>query len=324
MGDLTTLGLARGRVLIVGDGNFSFARAFLRHNAARVAADAVQATASSLDSRQQLADMYPRSAEILGELARGGVRVLHEVDATVLEASPVAHLAPFDRVVFNFPHFAAGGNRRNKISRHRQLLREFLASACHVLGADGQVWVTLCRGQGGTPLDEARAPRAFGDTWQVVQCAADAGLLLLDAHLCPVDALQALGYYSVGYQLREQAFWTRDSVTHVFVREGGGAEAQFPIKWSRAMSVWVDCEDQRELDELARRVLREHFPPPASVELRQVDAYTCGSTGRKAVTYEVEVASRHEALSRARMNEHSLRALAAIEASPLASSRMKA
>lgn len=330
VGDLTTLGALRerARVLIVGDGNFSFARAFLRHNVPRLADGSLEVTASSLDSRQELADMYPNSAEILDELARGGVRVMHQMDATALEASAALSAgAPpataFDRVVFNFPHFAAGGNRRNKISRHRQLLREFFASARGVLRDDGQVWVTLCRGQGGTPLDEQRAPRAFGDTWQIVLCAADAGLLLLDAHLCPVDKLEALGYYSVGYQLREKAFWTHDSVTHVFVKEGGGATAQFPMKWARDMSVWVDCDDQNELDEFVKRVLREHFPPPASVELSQVDAYTCGTTGRKAVTYRVEVASRHEALSRERMNARTTHALTAIEQSPLASSRAK-
>lgn len=318
VGDLTTLGTLRegARVLIVGDGNFSFARAFLRRNAAAVTSGALHVTASSLDSREQLAQMYPQSAAVLADLAVGGVTVRHEVDATRLETRP--ELAGVDRVVFNFPHFAAGGNKRNKINRHRQLLREFFMSARQVMADDGQIWVTLCNGQGGTPMDTTQ--RAWGDTWQVVHCAAEAGLLLTSAHRCPVDKLAELGYASVGYQLREQAFWTTDSVSHVFVKEEMGVAAQFPITWTRAISFWVD-DDKVAVDAFVRQVLRDHFPPPMELVIEQVDEYACEASGRTAATYRLEIACSHLALSRERVNDRTIRALQTIENSPFASPR---
>ena len=48
-------------------------------------------------------------------------------------------------------------------------------SAHSVLHEDGEVYVSLCKGQGGTPVDQ---PREWHDTWQVVAMAACANLIL--------------------------------------------------------------------------------------------------------------------------------------------------
>lgn len=333
MGDLTDLALSSatgGRVLVVGDGNFSFARAFLRANAARVASGAIALTATSLDSHAELLRMYPSAEAALAELTAGGARVAHKVDATRLAewrqrddtTTPTRAFSSFDRIVFNFPHFAAGGAKRNKIHRHRQLLRDFFASATDVLAPDdGLVFVTLCAGQGGTPCDPK--PRAPGDTWQVVQCAADAGLVLRDVHRCPVEKLAALGYFSVGYKLRERGFWTPESVTHVFTREATsstpmGVAAPFPIDWTRAISFWT--HDGFSEDKVAT-ILRESFPAPMTLSLQLTDTYTCPQTGRHSVTYAFTVACAYSALSKARVNARTLEALGRIESSGFASSR---
>ncbi|TYZ60438.1 hypothetical protein PybrP1_009388 [[Pythium] brassicae (nom. inval.)] len=320
-GDLTDLALhdaAGGRVLVVGDGNFSFTRAFLRANAARVASGAIALTATSLDTHAELLRMYPSAAAALAELAAGGASVAHGVDATRLSEwrRPDETSRAFDRVVFNFPHFAAGGAKRNKIHRHRQLLCEFFASAAAVLARDGLVFVTLCAGQGGTPCDPK--PRAPGDTWQVVQCAADAGLVLRDVHRCPVETLAALGYLSVGYKLRERGFWTPDSVTHVFGREAVGVPAPFPIEWTRAISFWTH-EGFTEAKVAA--ILRASFPAPMTLRYELTDTYTCPQTGRASVTYAFTVACAYSALSKARVNARALAALRRIESSGFASSR---
>lgn len=339
VGDLTNLGLFHSkpngeahRVLVVGDGNFSFARAFLQSNTDAIASGAVALTATSLDTHDELLQMYPNSGVILDELHNGGVRVVHDVNATKLQQYPallhtrasatadaVTITTPallFDRIVFNFPHYAEGGSKRNKIHRHRQLLREFFVSAQDVLAQDGLVWVTLCAGQGGTPLDTK--PRAFGDTWQVAHCAAAAGFIARSVHLCPVQELAVLGYYSVGYKLKEQAFWTPDSLSHVFCREGLGVRACFPLTWTRGMSFWT--HDGFTEAKMAA-IVRACFPEPVALTFELTDTYVCPTTGRTSVTYSVGITCDCVALSKERVNEWTLDAIARIERSGFASSR---
>ncbi|GLD91505.1 hypothetical protein PINS_up000038 [Pythium insidiosum] len=324
IGDLTTLGLephgthTAPSVLIVGDGNFSFARAFLRKNAAAVGDGSIRVIATSLDTHEELLQMYPKTGGILEELHDGGVTVIHGINATRLETyDMLLPVAPFNRIVFNFPHFAEGGNRRNKIHRHRQLLCDFFQSAVNVLHRDGQVWVTLCAGQGGTSVDPKQ--RAWGDTWQVVHCAAGARLILESVHNCPVDELSALGYYSVGYQLRERAFWTQDSLSHVFCRERIGRRAQLPIEWDRDMSFWIN---EQFSEELFLALLREFFPPEdMTLTLSKLDDYHCSKTNRNAVTYRLHITSDVVALSKEDVNARATSALAAVESSEFADSR---
>ncbi|TMW60478.1 hypothetical protein Poli38472_000520 [Pythium oligandrum] len=321
IGDLLSLGLTdatHGNVLIVGDGNFSFARAFMRKNAASLASQQLNVMATSLDTHAELLQMYPNAGTILEELHAGGVKVIHDINATRLESyDVVTSVAPFDRILFNFPHFAEGGSRRNKIHRHRQLLRDFFASAVHVLHPQGQVWVTLCAGQGGTPADTKQ--RAWGDTWQIVHCAADARLLLENVHLCPVEELATLGYYSVGYQLRERAFWTSDSLSHVFCRQDSGRRAQFPIEWNRDMSFWItdNFDEATFLD-----MVKPFFPADRmTLSAHKLDDYHCTKTQRNAVTYRLHITSDVLALSKDDVNDRAIRALATVEASSFASSR---
>ncbi|KAG7376733.1 hypothetical protein PHYPSEUDO_012837 [Phytophthora pseudosyringae] len=332
VGDLTTLGpLRRGaRVLVVGDGNFSYSRAFLRANSARVGASEVNVTVTSLDTERQLLEMYPKSRDILDELRSGGVHVRHGVNATKLESYSFGDgedgVGPirFDRIVFNFPHYAADGgagnkNKRNKIHRHRQLLSDFFASATQVLANDGQIWVTLCAGQGGTRLE--RKARAVGDTWQIVRCAAAAGLVLQDAHFCPVDALAELGYYSVGYQSREKAFWTEDGITHVFCHEAPGRKSFYPVEWTRDVSFWI-TDEELFTEALLHDVVRDHFPAQTmSVSISLLDEYRCEKSGRKSITYRLDISSSSLALSRDRVNTLAQTALSAIESSSFGASR---
>ncbi|KAF4323705.1 hypothetical protein BBO99_00008755 [Phytophthora kernoviae] len=336
VGDLTSLGSLRpgAHVLVVGDGNFSYARAFLRANSSRIGnstadnSQPLHVTASSLDTESQLVEMYPRARGILDELHAGGVQVRHGVNATGLESysfQDEAHGSVlFDRIVFNFPHYAADGgvgnkNKRNKIHRHRQLLLEFFTSATQVLASDGQIWVTLCAGQGGTRLE--RKQRAVGDTWQIVSCAASTGLLLHDAHFCPVDELAELGYYSVGYQSREKAFWIDQSITHVFCSEAPGRGSFFPIEWTRDVSFWV-TDEKLFTEELLLAVVRNHFPSETmTVSMLLLDEYRCVKSNRKSVTYRLDISSSCLALSRDLVNTLAQNALTAIEGSPFGASR---
>lgn len=151
-------------VLVVGDGNFSFAVCL----ATALSETLVKITATSLDSRTALAN-NDFAVENLDKLsAFENVEILHEVDARDLTRKFGSKI--FDRVIFNFPH--VGG--KSNIGKSRELLERFFASAArHVEPYKGDICVSLCQGQGGTPLDNPR--RELGNTWQVVYQAAKAG-----------------------------------------------------------------------------------------------------------------------------------------------------
>ena len=80
-----------------------------------------------------------------------------------------------DRIVFNYPH--TGG--KSKIHTNRALLKVFFESARQHLLPGGRVAVSLCRGQGGTPVDDMRV---WGDTWQVVPMAAHGQFILVSLY----------------------------------------------------------------------------------------------------------------------------------------------
>ena len=151
-------------VLVVGDGNFSFTLCL----ASALSQTSVKIIATSLDSVPALAnsDFALQNIEKLSSFEN--VEVLHEVDATDLSRTFGSRI--FDRVIFNFPH--VGG--KSNIGKSRELLQRFFASAAkHVSPEKGEICVSLCQGQGGTPLDNPK--RQFGNSWQVVYQAAKAG-----------------------------------------------------------------------------------------------------------------------------------------------------
>jgi hypothetical protein len=75
----------------------------------------------------------------------------------------------------------------------------------------GEIWVSLVKGQGGTPVDK---PRAWGDTWQVTACAATAGLVMRKiAAFTPPP-----GYRAGGYKSLNKGFYLEGSLRHIFVR----------------------------------------------------------------------------------------------------------
>ena len=121
---------------------------------------------TSLDSRAALAN-NDFAVENIDKLpAFKNVEILLKVEATNLTGPRI-----FDRVIFNFPHTSTGG--KSNIAKSRELLERFFASAAHHVDDNGDICVSLCQGQGGTPLDNPR--REHGNTWQVVPRAAKAG-----------------------------------------------------------------------------------------------------------------------------------------------------
>ena len=73
---------------------------------------------------------------------------------------------------------------------------QFLSSATKVIRNDGEILVTLCKGQGGTPADVP--VRRWSDTWQVVAMATYADLVLHE--VVPFQAEALPKYDSTGFR----------------------------------------------------------------------------------------------------------------------------
>lgn len=124
--------VASGRMLLVGEGNLSFALGLAKHPSI----NARQIVASTFEERNALSEEAIANAEKLKSL---GALALHGVDATKL--SSVFGGWKFDTIIFQFPHTGsrepAEGHNPNFI-----LVRDFLLSAAKQLSSGGVVLIS--------------------------------------------------------------------------------------------------------------------------------------------------------------------------------------
>ncbi|XP_068989953.1 ferredoxin-fold anticodon-binding domain-containing protein 1 isoform X2 [Neodiprion pinetum] len=194
----TSLFRSNEKVLLVGEGNFSFSVCLSKLD------QSISLTATCYES-----PIVFESAKKNAEYLRNhGARVLLGVDATKLgEHFPLVS-EEFDKIIFNFPH--TGG--KMKINRNRKLLRDFFISAENLIKRNGSILVSLCNGQGGTPADSPQ--RRWDDSWQIVEMAAYGNFLLTGVQPFSRDELP--GYTSVGYRSLEKSFATENLLVHIF------------------------------------------------------------------------------------------------------------
>ncbi|XP_064433513.1 ferredoxin-fold anticodon-binding domain-containing protein 1 isoform X2 [Mirounga angustirostris] len=178
--------MAPRRLLLVGEGNFSFAAALSETLDA-----SARVTATCLRRPADLA-RDPVAGENLQRLRERGTEVRFGVDCTRLADAFELHHREFDRIYFNFPHCG----RKAGVAKNRELLAKFFQSCKDVLAEEGEVHVALCRGQGGTPADKPM--REWHNSWQVVAMAALGGFILSDVRPFSCEAVP--GYKCTGYR----------------------------------------------------------------------------------------------------------------------------
>lgn len=122
-----------GNVLLVGEGNLSFAKSILNMPALGVSA----MTATTYEGERSLSDEGKANAR---QLQRMGAIVMHNVDAANLDDA----LKPyqFDTIIFQFPNV---GSREPKHGHNPNyvLVRRFLRSAVQFLKPSGKVIISI-------------------------------------------------------------------------------------------------------------------------------------------------------------------------------------
>ena len=307
--DLANLGISATaslspNVLIVGDGDLSYSLALRRCGCLPAG---TRLCCTTLDSAAQLQARYPDTAEPNAvDLRSGGDVVWGGVDGTdlctTMPANADAGTLRFSRVVWLFPHLCG----KSKIHKHRELLCGFFASAAPRLVDDGEVWVALTAGQGGTGAESVSPPRVWGDTWQVTECAARAGLVLRVVHAADValDTLAGEGYRCRGFHHSDRGFVRRGALVHVLGRPLPGRVVAWAKQWRHDISFWIDPAgfgDGNAFVALAVDVAEEAGGVAVAVAL--VDEYAEPSTGRVARTYSLRFTATWTALTKEEANE---------------------
>ncbi|NWI68142.1 FDXA1 protein, partial [Todus mexicanus] len=210
------------RVLLLGEGNCSFAASLCRARGTRV-------VATCYESQEEVAGLL-RAAENIGRLKEAGAEVLFSVDCTKLEDYFSPEERKFDCIYFNFPHCG----RKAGVVKNRALLARFFRSSAEVLTEDGEVHVALCKGQGGTPADQPR--REWHNSWQIVAVAAGAGFILSNVHPFKAETIQ--GYNCTGYRSQDKSFCVEGALNHIFTRST-------PLSYFKPTSCEVELESRK-------------------------------------------------------------------------------
>ncbi|KAJ1898453.1 hypothetical protein LPJ66_002734 [Kickxella alabastrina] len=121
--------LATHTVLLIGEGNFSFA-----HSLAKRLGSAQNITATSFDTRPIALEKYHDAQSHLDALQEMGGEVLFGVDGTALDKVEELKGRSFSHIVFNFPHAGAGIKDQTKnILTNQVLMMGFFESSVSFL-----------------------------------------------------------------------------------------------------------------------------------------------------------------------------------------------
>ncbi|KAK7465315.1 hypothetical protein VKT23_005294 [Stygiomarasmius scandens] len=124
-------------ILLIGEGNFSFARALVLNPPTNSGLEHLpprNVTATAYDTEEECFGKYPDAEEIVKELREKGVEVRFGVDATKLERVNGFKGRKWDRIIWNFPHAGKGITDQDRnILSNQMLILGFLRSTAKLL-----------------------------------------------------------------------------------------------------------------------------------------------------------------------------------------------
>ncbi|XP_072302254.1 ferredoxin-fold anticodon-binding domain-containing protein 1 [Eucyclogobius newberryi] len=211
-------------VLLVGEGNFSFSASLCQSFGSD------SSVIATCPQREDEALRHEGSANNIHIIREAGGTVLFDIDCTKLAECMSLKDHLFDLVIFNFPHCG----RKSGVKKNRELLKNFFLSCVQVLSEDGEIHVSLCNGQGGTPADQPK--REWHNSWQVAAMAAEAQLVLSDVQ--PFESEDYQSYKCTGYRSQDKGFRVEKALLHVFTHS-------LPYKSPQKLTVEESVEGER-------------------------------------------------------------------------------
>ncbi|KAK0094171.1 hypothetical protein PV326_011670 [Microctonus aethiopoides] len=197
------------KVLLLGEGNFSFSVSLLKHNLKIIL----------ISTCYEPVPISETAHENIKYLKNHGVCVLLGVDATKLPEHYQLNNLRFNKILFNFPHVCS----KMRLDKNRELLRNFFISAEKLLEAKGQVLVSLCNGQGGTNMDKPQ--RKWDDSWKIKEMAAHGNFILTAVE--PYVSNNFSNYTRTGYRGLDKQFNINEALVHIFINFGEPAITHF-------------------------------------------------------------------------------------------------
>ncbi|XP_017373155.1 ferredoxin-fold anticodon-binding domain-containing protein 1 [Cebus imitator] len=255
--------MAPRRLLLVGEGNFSFAAAL-----SETLDQSTRLTATCLQLPAEVA-RDPVARENLQCLLERGIDVRFGVDCTQLSDVFELHDREFHQIYFNFPHCG----RKAGVAKNRELLAKFFQSCADVLAEEGEVHVALCRGQGGTPVDKPQ--REWHNSWQVVAMAALGGLILSDVY--PFSCKAVPGYKCTGYRSQDKSFHVEGALNHVFTRSLPFEDSQPRIFRIKLGNQWFSF---REPEALVGKLNRGFLEAPSCHPIKTINEKLIAELGK--------------------------------------------